>query len=231
MATAKCPVCGVTVNLENLDRHVRDRHPRAKVDLDQTLTQAEREALTATRAARRPAMTRRGKRLVAVAAIALAAVVLVIALNPFGNAGIAPGQTAPDFTLPRSDGGSLTLSALRGHPAFLEFMDIDCPHCINAASQVLPTLYQNYGSRVNFVSVDINFLGAADTADRIEAFKAQYGTNWPHVMDDGSAARSYGVASTPTCYVLDANGRVVVSFVGEQTYATFAAGLDRALGG
>lgn len=35
--------------------------------------------------------------------------------------GIPPGTTAPDFELPRVDGGSLRLSALRGPPVLLHF--------------------------------------------------------------------------------------------------------------
>ncbi|MEZ4736489.1 MAG: redoxin domain-containing protein [Caldilineaceae bacterium] len=35
--------------------------------------------------------------------------------------GIQPGEQAPDFTLPRSDGGEVQLSALRGKPVLLHF--------------------------------------------------------------------------------------------------------------
>src|SRR6266704_1542837 len=139
---------------------------------------------------------------------------------------------APDFTLPTSDSGSLTLSSLRGRPVFLEFMDIDCPHCINEARDVLPLLFQNYSSRVAFLSVDVNFIGAADTVDRVTAFKTTYGTNWPYAMDSGSVTLAYHVDSTPTMYVLDRNGVVAVPvIIGESPYATLAAALDRALVG
>jgi len=35
--------------------------------------------------------------------------------------GIPPGATAPDFELPRADGGTLRLSAHRGRPVLLRF--------------------------------------------------------------------------------------------------------------
>jgi hypothetical protein len=35
--------------------------------------------------------------------------------------GIAPGDLAPDFELPRADGGTLRLSDLRGRPVLLHF--------------------------------------------------------------------------------------------------------------
>lgn len=35
--------------------------------------------------------------------------------------GIPPGEPAPDFTLPRTDGGELRLRSLRGQPVLLHF--------------------------------------------------------------------------------------------------------------
>lgn len=35
--------------------------------------------------------------------------------------GIRPGELAPDFELPRVDGGTLRLSDLRGGPVYLRF--------------------------------------------------------------------------------------------------------------
>jgi cytochrome oxidase Cu insertion factor (SCO1/SenC/PrrC family) len=35
--------------------------------------------------------------------------------------GIQPGDAAPDFALPRADGGALRLSDLRGRPVLLHF--------------------------------------------------------------------------------------------------------------
>src|SRR6266567_8613620 len=137
MAT-KCPVCGVSVKLENLERHVRTQHPRAEIDLTQTLSPQQRRELDAQKRAGRPQLTRTGKRLIAIVAVVIASILVLIVLNTFGNVGIAPGQLAPDFTLPTSDAGSITLSSLRGRPVLLEFMDIDCPHCINEARDVLP---------------------------------------------------------------------------------------------
>ena len=37
------------------------------------------------------------------------------------DAGVLPGEIAPDFALPRSDGGTLRLSELRGQPVILHF--------------------------------------------------------------------------------------------------------------
>ena len=231
MATKKCPVCGVPVKIENLERHVRNQHPRANVDLENVLTGEERREAHEAKTATRPVFTRRGRRLIAVVAVVLAVLLALVILNSFGNVGPRPGQVAPDFTLPRSDGGSVTLSSLRGRPVFLEFLDVDCPHCINEARDVLPFLFQNFSSRAAFLSVDVSFVGAPDTAARVNDFKTTYGTNWPYGMDSGSVTQAYQITGTPTMYVLDRNGVVVSVFAGEQPYAPLAAALNRALGG
>jgi len=56
MAMKKCPVCGASVKVENLERHVEDKHPRAKVDLSKLVTKEEKEAAKPKKArrARRP---------------------------------------------------------------------------------------------------------------------------------------------------------------------------------
>ena len=42
-------------------------------------------------------------------------------LATIARRGVQPGELAPDFTLPDVEGGSLTLSHLRGSPALLRF--------------------------------------------------------------------------------------------------------------
>lgn len=37
------------------------------------------------------------------------------------STGLRPGELAPDFTLPRADGGEVQLSTLRGKPVVLHF--------------------------------------------------------------------------------------------------------------
>jgi len=37
-------------------------------------------------------------------------------------AGVPPGEPAPDFVLPRADGGSVRVADLRGRPVLLQFV-------------------------------------------------------------------------------------------------------------
>jgi len=232
VAVKKCPVCGSPVKLENLQRHVRNQHPRSDVDVESLVTKEERREVEGKAAARRrQRVTPAGLRIV-VATIAIVAVVLILILvNPF-RGGIGLGSAAPDFTLTTTGGNQVRLSNLQGTVIFLEFMDVDCEYCIAEAQDVLPQVYTAYQSRgVRFLSVDVNFVGAADTDARIEQYKTQYSIPWDHMLDTGRTASAYGVTGTPTTFVLDRSGIVVEIVRGraQNGYTTYATALDRAL--
>lgn len=228
----ECPLCGAKVKVENLERHVRNRHPREEVDLASLLTEEEvRRARTPTR--RAPVVTSGGIRLVAAVIIIVAVVVAVAIANPFRGVGPGIGQVAPDFELSVTTGGTIRLSDYRGSPVLLEFMDVDCIYCIQEARDVLPYLYENYTGRARFLSVSVNFVGSADTPERVNQFRTDYNTPWVYAIDDGRARSAYGVGSTPTTLFLDREGIVVQVIVGAAPggLATYAAAMDAALQG
>lgn len=226
-----CPVCGVSVKEENLERHLKNRHPREDVDVESVLSKDEARRVRAERDAAKPAVTARGIKIVSVVIIVLAVVLAVVIANPFRGVGPGVGQFAPEFELPTSVGGTIGVTDYRGSVLFLEFMDIDCSHCIAEAQQVLPFLYENYSTRARFLSVSVNFVGAEDTPVRINDFRNTYGTPWVYALDDGRARSAYGVDSTPTTFILDRNGIVSAVFFGENPLASYAAALDRAAQG
>lgn len=233
MASKKCPVCGVAVKLENLERHVREQHPHSAINLGTVMNDAERDEVRRSRLAARPAMSRRGIGVASAVAIVLAVLIVLVALNPFGNVGPNVGQLAPDFSLPTTDGGSVILSSFRGTPVLLEFMDVDCYYCQQEAQNVLSVLYPNYSAVVRFLSVDANIIGAADTGARINAFRTDYNTPWPYATDSTeSTLRTYGIQSTPTTFILGRDGVITRIFRGQAPggVATYVQALDATLG-
>ena len=176
--------------------------------------------------------------------IIIAAWVVYSAVNP-GSGGsstlsitastsVSQAGQAPDFTLPvvgpnGPTGQMLTLSSFRGKVVLLEFMEPWCPHCQNMAP-VLGSLYTKYQSgNVVFISVAGPWNGA--TANDAAGFITKYGNNWTFVYDSsGTIFSEYGVNSTPTFYVIGANGVVSNSFTGEQTADTLAGAISAAGG-
>jgi len=233
MAMKKCPVCGVSVKTENLQRHVRNQHPKEQVDLSETLTEEDRQAIKEQKSAGRSGLTQGGRRLLVIVGLVIAAVIVAaIGVQYLARPTVNPGSAAPNFTLPSTDGVTITLSAWRGSPVLIEFMDVDCPYCQQEAP-TLSVLYQNYSARgVQFVSIDINFDGAADTPTRIYDFKTTYNTPWAYCLDSLSGvAAKYGVSSTPTSFVINKDGTVNVKLVGLQPIGNFVSALNSALGG
>jgi thiol-disulfide isomerase/thioredoxin len=178
--------------------------------------------------------------------IIIAAWAVYSALNPGTSTGgssslsitnttsVSQAGQAPDFTLPvvgpnGETGQTLTLSSFRGKVVLLEFMEPWCPHCQNMAP-VLDSLYTKYQSgNVVFLSVAGPWNGA--TASDAAGFISKYGTSWTYVYDSsGTIFSEYGVNSTPTFYVIGANGAVSASFTGEQTSDVLAGAISAAGG-
>lgn len=248
MASVKCPVCGVSVKAENLERHLKNQHPREKVDLSEVLTEKDREAVRAKASTPRPGLTAGGKRLIVVVGVVVAALVALAILYP---ALIPPKPVNTGFSLVSTDGTTVSSAAWRGSPVLVEFMDLDCPYCQEEAP-TLVSLYTsptyNFTARgVKFVSIDMNFEGAQDTPDRINTWRTStsyscpqtgtpcyYGSSWPYCLDpDGTVAANFGATQTPTVVIVNKDGSVAAKYVGTQqaSAANIIAALNTALGG
>jgi len=232
MATKKCPVCGVPVKLENLERHVKTQHPREKIDLRSLLTEEETTQAKAMKTVRKSNFSVKRMWPLAVLAIIIVVVLIVAFQKPAANAtGIGIGQTAPEVNMTTTDDNPIRLSDLRGKPTVLEFMDVDCEHCVIEAG-VLSQVYNDRSLVANFFSIDVNFVGTSDDAAKINSFRSVHNTWWPYALDaDGSVTKTYGVDATPKAFILDQNGVMRNVFEGEVQggKATYEAAIDALL--
>ena len=129
---------------------------------------------------------------------------------------VAPGDLAPDFTLPDATGRLRTLSAFRGKRVVLYFYPKDStPGCTTEACE-----FQDHLAR--FKRRGVVVLGVAPGTLRSKAkFAAAQGLTFPLLNDEDSAVcQAYGVwrekqlygqkymGVMRTTYVLDAEGRV-----------------------
>lgn len=119
------------------------------------------------------------------------------------------GSIAPDLAYPDPDGNIRKLSDLRGKVVLLDFWASWCRPCRGENPHVV-AMYQKYhdkGFEVFSVSLD---------RDK-ESWKraiASDGLVWPnHVSDlkywSSEAARTYGVSSIPSTFLLDQDGRII----------------------
>ncbi len=102
---------------------------------------------------------------------------------------LGPGQSAPDFTLPRDGGGTVALSTLRGQAVVLYFYPKDdTPGCTLEA--------QSFTSEVEaFASSGAVILGISkDSVKKHDKFRDKYGLKIALLSDEeGDVCERYGV--------------------------------------
>jgi peroxiredoxin Q/BCP len=133
---------------------------------------------------------------------------------------VKEGQLAPDFTLPSSEGGTLSLKALRGKPVVLYFYPRDnTPGCTREACAFSDLLarFRKAGAAVLGVS--------PDSLPSHQKFRAKHGLAFPLLSDpEKEVAKAYGAFGPKVMYgkkvlgiirstfLIDATGRVLKVF-------------------
>jgi peroxiredoxin len=113
--------------------------------------------------------------------------------------GLPAGTPAPGFTLPRLNGGELSLAAYRGRPVLLVFSD---PHC-GPCEELLPQLERQHRAAVG---VEVVMVARGDVeANRAKA--VAHGLTFPIVLQkQWQISLLYGMFATPIAYLIDAEG-------------------------
>lgn len=120
-------------------------------------------------------------------------------------------RLAPDFTLALFDGGSFRLADQRGQVVVVNFWASWCPPCRREAPR-LEAAFQRYRSQgVVFIGVDVQ-----DSEADARAYIKEYGISYANGSDQGGAvSAAYGVTNIPITVVVDGQGRIRRSWLGE----------------
>lgn len=113
--------------------------------------------------------------------------------------GLRAGVVAPSFTLPRVDGGELSLESFRGRPLLLVFSDPDCGPC----QALAPDLNRKY----QFDSMlEVLMISRGDLLkNRVKA--QEQNLRFPIVLQrQWEISRLYGMFATPIAYYIDEHG-------------------------
>ncbi|SEA31958.1 thioredoxin family protein [Paraburkholderia sartisoli] len=119
-----------------------------------------------------------------------------------------PGAPAPAFSLPATDGRTLTLAGVRGERGLVVvFMCNHCPYVRGALPHLIRDALELAASGVNVVGISSNDAAAYpdDAFERMVAFAAQWTLPFPYLHDESQqVARAYGAVCTPECFGYDA---------------------------
>ncbi|GLQ52082.1 redoxin domain-containing protein [Dyella flava] len=161
---------------------------------------------------------------IAIAVLALSTALIAYwpgAWNAASAQDVAPGTSAPEFP-----GGAqwynsppLTQGALRGKVVLVEFWTRECINCIH----VLPhtkALYDRYAKDgLVVIGVHTPEYDEERDPDALQAAIRRYQITWPVVADnDMRIWNAYANRFWPAVYLIDQNGRVVYSTIGEGNY-------------
>jgi peroxiredoxin len=116
---------------------------------------------------------------------------------------VEPGSRAPDFRLPRLDGGSTSLTNLvAGAPVLLAFLKVTCPVC----QMAFPYLERLHAAGYRVVGISQN--EPADTAE----FNQEFGITFPTLLDAEESgflvSNAYGISSVPTLFLIEPGATV-----------------------
>ena len=127
--------------------------------------------------------------------------------------GISVGATAPAITIRDLDGKPVDLARYIGKkPVLIEFWATWCPIC----KVLLPKMeaaQRRYGDRVEFLVVAV---AVNESQNSVRRHLSQNPMPFKFLWDgDGAAVRAFQAPTTSYIVVLDANGKVVYTGVGE----------------
>lgn len=122
-----------------------------------------------------------------------------LARSRLNRSGLRAGQTAPEFNLPRINGGELSLADLRGERVLLVFSDPDCGPCDELAPQLQELHLQRPDLQVLMIS--------RRDVDATRAKADSLGLTYPIMMQkQWELSLKYGMFATPIGYLIDEQG-------------------------
>lgn len=147
----------------------------------------------------------------------LAALLLVVGVVAAMLASARPETSseavdAPDFTLPMSDGSTVSLAQYAGRPVILYFNEgAGCDSCLLQMAEI--------EKEPGFAEAGIEVLPIVmNTADQINADRERLGVRTPFALDDGTVSQAYGTLGTGMHAGLPGHGFVLVDADGVQRW-------------
>jgi peroxiredoxin len=116
--------------------------------------------------------------------------------------GLKAGSSAPDFRLPRLDGGELSLKELRGRRVLLVFSDPECGPC-NALAPRVEKFHLDHAE------ISVVMISRGELKENRAKVK-EHGLTFPVVLQrHWEISRRYAMFATPVGYLIDEAGVIV----------------------
>lgn len=132
------------------------------------------------------------------------------------------GESAPNFTLPSTQGVNITLADFQGKVVVLDFTTTWCGMTF-AEHDNFAQIQEKYGDKVVFLTVDSY---TYDTMANLTAYQRQQDRKWVFVLDKTlGTTKEYGVRQTVSTFLIDKAGIIRYS----DNWITSSEELDSAI--
>jgi peroxiredoxin len=134
---------------------------------------------------------------------------------------------APQVTFVSLQGASVTTHGLKGKVAVVNFWATDCPICIREMPAMARTYDRFHGRGLEFIAVAMRH----DPPNYVIRYSEQNRLPFMVALDPaGEIAKAFGdVRFTPTTFVIDKRGEIVMKMTGEPDFARLHALLEEKL--
>ena len=123
---------------------------------------------------------------------------------------VKPGDVAPDFTLPLTNGDTFTLSEQRGKIVMLQFTASWCGVCRREMPHIEKNIWQRHKNNPAFVLVGVD---REESKEVVDEYTAKVGTTYPMALDTaGNVFASYAVRKSGITrnVLVGKDGRIVM---------------------
>jgi peroxiredoxin len=138
------------------------------------------------------------------------------------HAGLEPGKPFPDFSEADVEGKPLSISKFKGKVVLVDFWATWCMPCVLELPEIQKAYEKFHDKGFEVVGVSLD-----EDKSRLQQFVKQKKMPWPEFFDgkkwENKLAVKYGVDSTPTGYLLDRDGKIILKVSNPEELEAFVA--------
>lgn len=152
---------------------------------------------------------------------------IMLLLGALGYA-LTQKNHAPQVAFTTLTGQPIQLESLQGKMVLINFWATTCPGCIAEMPKLIETYRRHQPQGFELIAVAM----AYDPSDQVQAYATKNALPFPVVLDkDGTVARDFGdIKLTPTAILIDKQGNIVRTVVGELDFPALNQQLEQELG-
>ena len=131
---------------------------------------------------------------------------------------IPSNKAAPDFALPDLQGKIITNSDLKDKVTLINFWFPSCPGCVTEMPKLI-RMHQDYQGK-NFQIIAVSIPVPSDPLPVVQTYAQTHRLPFTVLHDaQGHTQQAYQVIAAPTSFLVDKNGRIAKTYVGEPDFA------------